>query len=194
MMTPKQKEVMEWIREYVRKRAVAPSYAEIRDGLRLKSLNTVHYHLKKLANDGYLRSSWANHKRAIEIVERPVTIPLLGEVAAGNPITSYETPEEVDLPSGFFGRGEHFALRVRGDSMIEEGIHGGDVIVVRKSETAENSQVVVAQVDGEATVKRYRRHGALIELAPANPAYKPIMVNEDHVQLLGVVVALYRKY
>jgi len=193
-MTRKQREVYEWIRGFVRREGVAPSYEEIRRGLGLRSLNTVHYHLRRLAREGFIRSPWGNRKRAIELSEKPISLPMLGEVQAGKPVESYEVPEEVDLPAGFFGVGEHFALRVRGDSMADDGILEGDVVVVRKSDTGEASQVVVALVDGAATVKRYRRRGSWIDLIPANPAYKPITVKEDRVRVLGVVVALYRKY
>jgi len=194
MLTRKQREVYEWIRGYVRKQGIAPSYEEIRNGLGLRSLNTVHHHLRQLEAKGHLRSPWGNKKRAFELVDKPVSLPLLGEVMAGRPVESYEIPGEVDLPGGFFGSGEHFALKVRGDSMADDGIMDGDTIVVRKSDVGEDSQVVVAMVDGEATVKRYRRRGKQIELIPANPDYQPIVVNEDRVQILGAVVALYRKY
>jgi repressor LexA len=194
MLTKKQKQVYEWIRRFVKSEGVAPSYEEIRLGLRLKSLNTVAHHLRQLEAKGYLRSPWGNKKRAIELVEKPLGLWLLGEVQAGSPIESYEVREEVELPSGMFAPDEHFALRVKGDSMIDEGIFEGDVIVVRKSETARNGQVVVALVDGEATVKKFYRRAGRVELSPANPSYKTIQVNPANLKILGIVVALFRNY
>ncbi len=195
MLTPKQKRVYEWIEQYVSERGTSPSYHEIKDGLGLASLNTVHYHLKRLAESGYIESPWGNRKRAIELVARPLRLPLLGEVRAGYPVESYEVPDEIDLPPGFFGAPEeHFALRVRGESMRDEGIMDGDVVVVRKTPAARDSQVVVAMVDGEATVKRFRRRGPNIELIPANPDFEVIVAPEESVRVVGVVVALFRKY
>jgi len=194
MLTRKQKAVYEWVKGYIRRYGYAPSYEEIKAGLGFRSLNTVFYHLCQLSQKGYLRSPWSNKKRAIELIARPGFLELLGEVQAGEPIESYEVPEEIELPIGMFNSEEHFALRVRGDSMAGEGILDGDVIVVRRKESAENGQVVVALVNGEATVKRYRRRGSKIELIPANPSYKPIIVKEGQLKILGVVIALFRNY
>ena len=197
MLTPKQQKVYEWIREHIRRRGTAPSYEEIKEGMGFGSLNTVHYHLKKIEGEGLIRSPWANKKRAIEILTDSMVppLPLLGEVCAGYPVESYEIPEEITLPPDFFGNpDEHFALRVRGESMVGEGIMEGDVIVVRKTGIAENSQVVVALVDGDATVKRFRRRGPTIELIPANPDFETIVADESQVQIMGTVVALFRKY
>ena len=195
MISPRQKRVYQWIREFIEDNGNSPTYEEIKEGLGLKSLNTVSYHLRRLEENGFISSPWKNRKRAIEVLGDPAALPLLGEVAAGGPVESYQVPGEVDLPSGFYGGREgHFALRVRGDSMVDEGIMDGDVIVVKKTECGENSQVVVALVDGDATVKRFRRKGRMIELHPANPAYQPIVADEERVSVLGVVVALFRKY
>lgn len=195
MITARQKKVYLWIRGFVRENGMAPTYGEIREGLGLKSLNTVSYHLRRLEDAGLIRSPWGNKKRAIELRDSPWALPLLGEVRAGEPVESYETAEEVELPSGFLGAsGDHFALRVRGESMADEGIRDGDLIVVRRAAQAENGQTVVALVDGEATVKRYRRRGADIELIPANPEFRPIVASEGRVRVLGAVVALFRKY
>ncbi|MHA1279803.1 MAG: transcriptional repressor LexA [Candidatus Helarchaeota archaeon] len=186
--------VYDWIKRFIQEHGYAPSYDEIRKGLGFNSLSTVYEHLKRLEEKGYIHSPWGNKKRAIEIIERGESLKLLGEVQAGEPIESYEVPEEVELPSGIFDPERHFALLVRGDSMVDEGILDGDIVVVRKSETAENGEVVVALVDGEATIKKYKRHGSKIELIPANPSYKPIVVKEEQVKIIGVVVALFRRY
>ena len=194
MLTKKQKRVYDWIKRFIQEHGYAPSYDEIRKGLGFNSLSTVYEHLKRLEEKGYIRSPWGNKKRAIEVIERGETLKLLGEVQAGEPIENYEVPEEVELPTGIFDPERHFALRVCGDSMIDEGILDGDIVVVRKSEDAENGEVVVALVDGETTIKKYKRQGSRIELIPANPNYKPIVVNEERVKILGVVVALFRRY
>jgi repressor LexA len=145
--------------------------------------------------------------RSPESVRRrpePATLPLLGTIAAGRPIEAIETPEEIEVPSSLLGRasaGERYALRVRGDSMIEDGIHDGDVIVVRRARRAENGQTVVAIIDGEATLKRFHAERAAvrggspwIELRPANAALKPIRVPAERVEIRGVLVGLLRKY
>lgn len=194
MLSKKQKQVYEWLRRFVERKGYAPSYQEIRAGLGLNSLNTVSYHLHQLSAKGYLRSSFSNQKRSLSLLSRPSGLLLLGEVQAGFPVESYEVPEPVELPSGIFDPENHFALRVRGESMNGEGIMDRDLIVVRKQEAAENGEVVVALVDGEATVKKYRRTGPKIELIPANPAYQPIVSKENRVKILGVVVALFRSY
>jgi len=194
MLTKKQKAVFDWVTRFTGKNGYAPSYEEIRAGLGLQSLSTVFHHLRKLESAGYLRSPWQNKKRALEVVSRPAGLLILGEVQAGYPIESYEVREEVQLPSGIFNPDEHFALRVKGDSMSGEGIVEGDIIVVRRNGNAENGQVVVALVDGEATVKKYYRRGPRIELRPANPAYKPVTADEARVKVLGQVVALFRNY
>lgn len=194
MLTRRQKQVFEWIENFVKGQGFAPSYEEIRAGLALKSLNTVFHHLRQLEAKGYLKSPWKNKKRAIELVSRSPVLLLLGEVQAGYPIESYEVREEVSLPSSLFNADEHFALRVRGDSMADEGIMEGDIIVVRRGQSAETGQVVVALVDGEATVKKFFRRGSQIELKPANPNFKSIVADEARVKVLGLVVALFRNY
>jgi repressor LexA len=194
MLTNKQKQVYEWIGRFINRHGVAPSYEEIRTGLGLKSLNTVSYHLRRLEAGGWLRSPWGNRKRALELIARPGSLLLLGEVQAGHPIESFEVQEEVPLPSALFGSDNHFALRVRGDSMVGEGIFEKDIIVVRKSELARNGQVVVALLDGEATVKKFFRRGGKIELVPSNPSFPTIRVEPSRVKILGVVVALFRNY
>lgn len=123
-----------------------------------------------------------------------VSVPLLGYVAAGRPIEAVELPDQVDVPEGFLRGGECFALRVKGDSMIEEGIHDGDTILVRKQEVAENGQTVVTLVDGEATVKKFYLRDGVVELRPANAAMKPIVVDAEAVRIRGIVIGLVRTY
>jgi repressor LexA len=160
----------------------------------------VFKHLKQLEARGYLTNRWKNKKQAFSLREpvQPSTtttqLPLLGRVAAGEPIEALEDRDIVEVPESFLGTGEHFALRVRGDSMIEDGIHDGDIILLRKQEGAENGQTVVALIDGEATVKRLYRQGDSVELHPANSSIKPLIVEAEKVTVQGVVVGLIRKY
>jgi repressor LexA len=196
-LSKRQKDVYAFLEDYFREFGIAPSYEEIRGHLGLSSLSTVHKHLKQLERKGYLRSPWASQKRALSLVEHgspSVAIPLLGMVAAGEPIEAVEIPDQVDIPQGLLRGGECFALRVKGDSMIEVGIHDEDIILVRKQETAENSQTVVALIGDEATVKKFYSRGKKVELRPANEAMEPITVDADKVEIRGVVIGLLRSY
>lgn len=196
-LTVRQREVYSFLKRYSDRYGSAPSYDEIRFGLGLSSLSTVHKHLKQLERKGYIQTPWSSRKRALSLVEHgnpSVTIPLLGYVAAGRPIEAVELPDQVDVPQGFLRGGECFALRVRGDSMIEDGIHDGDTILVKKQEVAENGQTVVALVDGEATVKKFYMRGDKVELRPANAAMKPILVDAAAVGIRGIVIGLMRSY
>ncbi len=176
-----------------------PSYEEIRREFGFASLNSARKHLLQLHRKGFIRSPWKNQKRALEIVEvaeapRAVSLPLLGTVAAGKPLLSEEVDGSIEVPESMLRRGEHFALRVRGDSMIEDGIHDGDLLVVQRREDAEVGQTVVALVDGEATVKRYYRQGDKVELRPANEKFTPIIADPSSVHVEGVVVGLVRTF
>jgi repressor LexA len=200
MLTHRQKEVYTFLKAYIEHHGVAPTYEEIRRHFGFRSYNSVFKHLKQLEARGYLTSRWKNKKQAFSLKE-PVQasttttqLPLLGRVAAGEPIEALEDRDIVEVPESFLGTGEHFALRVRGDSMIEDGIHDGDIILLRKQEDAENGQTVVALIDGEATVKRLYRKGDSVELHPANSSMKPLIVEAKKVTVQGVVVGLIRKY
>src|SRR5213596_2951801 len=164
MLTKRQKELLDFLRAYIAEHGYAPTLDEIGRHFALGSLATVHKHLTNLERKGRIRRL-ANHSRALELTEAPaagaaVAVPLLGRVAAGAPIEAVEVPETVTLPEELLGRGETFALRVLGDSMIGEGILDGDLIVVESRPDAENGAAVVALVRGEATVKKlYRERG-----------------------------------
>ena len=152
-LTPKQRSVLQFLKDYRREHGMPPSYEEIRQEFGFASLNSARKHLLQLHRKGYIRSPWKNQKRALEIVDKEevakaATLPLLGDVAAGIPVDSEEVPESIDVPESLLRRGEHFALRVRGDSMIDDGIREGDVLVVQKRESAEAGQTVVALVEG----------------------------------------------
>ncbi|MBC7359829.1 MAG: transcriptional repressor LexA [Desulfacinum sp.] len=196
-LTPAQKRVYEFLQTYMALHGHAPSYEEIRKHLGFRSLNAVYKHVRQLEERGYVRSLGKNRKRALELVDvcpGAASIPFLGVVAAGTPIEAVEVPETVEVPESFLAGGEHFALRVRGDSMIEEGIREGDILIVKRQPRAESGQTVVALVDGEATVKKFYLRGGDVELRPANSAMEPLVVAADRVEIVGVVVGLLRHY
>lgn len=196
-LTPAQEKVFRFVREYITRHGCSPSYEEVRRHLGFKSLNSVYKHLKQLEERGYLTTPWHNKKRALDLVNvRTVTesIPFLGIVAAGTPIEPVRTSESIEVPENFLGNGSNFALRVRGDSMIEDGIRDGDILIITQQPLAENGQTVVAMVNGEATVKKFYRREKEIELKPANSTMKSIMANPEEVEVVGVVMGLLRNY
>jgi len=207
-MTPRQRAAYDFIRAFSDRNGFAPSYDEIRRHLRVASLNAVAKLVAQLRRRGALEPAPPNSKRTLKLVGGLVregvgsragvaTVPLLGLIAAGQPIEAIETPEEIEVPSsllGAGGAGERYSLRVRGDSMIEDGIHDGDVVVIRRARRAENGQTVVAIVDGDATLKRFHQKGRWIELRPANAAMAPLRVPAERVEIRGVLVGLLRRY
>jgi repressor LexA len=198
VVTPRQKQVLDYIRHYNEQHGVSPTLEEIGKHLHLGSLATVHKHLRGLEERGAIRRL-PRQSRALEVIEpattvRAVKVPMLGRVAAGTPIEPIEERETVDLPEEMLGRGETFTLRVKGDSMIDDGILDGDIVVVESRSEAANGATVVALVRGEATVKRYHRKRGRIHLVPANANLEPIVVPEDEVELRGVVIGLLRRY
>ncbi|MGH7680836.1 MAG: transcriptional repressor LexA [Candidatus Eiseniibacteriota bacterium] len=197
MLTPRQRTAYDFITAFSGRKGYAPSYKEIGRHLGVSSLNAVAKLIVQLRRRGFLEPAPPNAKRWLAPSVRRAdedTIPLLGVVAAGRPIEPIETPEEIQIPSSMAGKGERYALRVRGDSMIEDGIHDGDVVVVRRARRAENGQTVVAVVDGDATLKRFRLKGGRAELRPANATMEPIVVSADRVEIRGILVGLIRRY
>lgn len=194
-----QEKILAFIKQEVREKGYPPSVREICEAVSLKSTSTVHGHLQRLEKKGLLHRDEMK-PRAIEVLgeEEPetppvVTVPLLGEVAAGVPISAeQEYLDMLPLPESFVGSGEHFILNVRGSSMIDIGILDGDMVVVRRQETADNGEIVVAMIDGEATVKRFYRENGGFRLQPENAAMEPILT--DHVIILGKVTALLRQF
>jgi repressor LexA len=198
MMTRRQKEMFDYLRAYIAENGYAPTLEEIGRHFDLASLATVHKHLQNLERKGVIRRL-PNQSRALELAVAPdaraVTVPLLGRVAAGTPIEPVEEPETVTLPEELLGRGETFALRVRGDSMIDEGILDGDLVVVEARPDAVDGATVVALVRGEATVKKlYRERGDRVRLMPANERVAPIVAPADEVEIRGEVIAVLRRY
>jgi len=197
-LTDRQKEIYNFIKDYIKKRGIAPSYEEIKKEFGFKSLGTVFEHLKTLEKKGYIQKGNYNQKRAIQIADfgkKSATIPLVGIVAAGNPLEVYETIDYIDVPEEMLGKGENVALKVKGNSMIDSGIFDGDIVIVKRQSTAENGQIVVAIIDGEVTIKKIYFHKDTIELRASNPKVKPIFVTSDKdFQIYGVLVGLYRKF
>ena len=197
-VTKRQKELLDYLRRHIRDRGYAPTLEEIGRHFGLASVATVHKHLRNLQGKGLVTRD-AGRSRALVLAPAPdtaraVSIPLLGRVAAGAPIESVENQETVAIPENLLGRGETFALRVHGDSMVDDGILDGDLIVVESRRQARDGATVVALVRGEATVKRLYRQRDRIRLQPANERMKPIIVSEDDVEIRGVVVAVIRRY
>jgi repressor LexA len=200
VLTPRQHEVYNFICRFQEAHGYAPTIAEIRAHLGLSSPATVHQLLSTLEREGLIRRI-PNVSRGIEIVkqessEQACEIPMLGVVAAGQPIEAILSHEVVSIPPDLLGRGRTFALKVRGDSMIDEHIREGDFLIVEARQTAENGQTVVALVDGsDATVKRFYRDSNQVRLEPANPAYKPILIKPaERVSIQGIVIGVIRKY
>jgi len=197
-VTKRQKQLLDYLRAFIAKHGYAPTLDEMARHLALASVATVHKHLQNLAQKGLVRRR-AHRSRALEVVPaataaRAVAVPLLGRVAAGTPIEPVELAETVTLPEELLGRGETFALRVQGDSMVEEGILDGDLVVVEARAHAADGATVVALVRGEATVKKLYRQRGRIRLQPANRRLAPIVARAQDVQVRGVVIAVLRRY
>ncbi len=199
-LTPRQAEILAYITEYSEERGYAPTLQEIGDRFGLSSVATVHKHVSHLVDKGYLKRERRNASRDISVVGGGggslVAVPLLGTVAAGLPIEAVAEQEEIALPESWLGRGRTYALRVRGDSMIEEQIRDGDTVVVEARETARNGETVIALVDGESvTLKQYHREsGGRVRLQPANPAVPVLILPEERVRIQGVVVGVLRRF
>ena len=201
-VTAKQRRVYEFIRRYIDSNHEPPTIAEIGRQFQMSSSASVHAILVALEREGLIKRI-PNVSRGIEIVQQKgggddddSDIPLLGTVAAGQPIEAILTHDTISVPKDLQGRGRTFALRVRGDSMIEENIQDGDIIIVASQKTADNGQMVVALIDGNyATVKKFYREPEFIRLEPANPQFKPIFIKTpERIQIQGVVRGLIRKY
>lgn len=200
-LTKRQREILTYLQTYAEENGYAPSFEEIAAHFNYNSLATVHEHLSNLERKGYIRRAY-NESRAIEILPsevfaRAVELPMLGAVAAGVPIEALSTPETVAVPDGFIRKtGDHYVLRVRGNSMIDEQIRDGDFVIVNERKSADNGEMVIALVNRHAaTVKRfYRERDGRIRLQPANDSVAPIYVHENDIAIQGVVVGVIRRY
>ena len=199
-LTERQKQILTFIRDSLRQRGVAPTHREICEHFGYSSYGTVHKHLKLLERKGFLRRHW-NQKRGVELADDDQAaspeLPFLGVIAAGRPIEALPGNERVAVPPHLAGgrEGGHYVLRVQGDSMIDEGIHDGDLVVVRRRDEAHPGEMVVALVGGaDATLKRFFPEGEEVRLQPAHPSMEAIRVPAADVQVQGVVVGLMRRF
>ena len=196
-LTPKQKQFLAYLVQYIERWGHGPSFEEIRGHFNFRSYNTVTTYLKILERKGYIRlPKQKNKKRAIEVI-KPVEassfeLPLLGRVAAGKPIEAIGDNLTIEVPPSMAQGGDHFVLQVQGNSMEEEGILDGDYVVVRKQPTAEEGETVVAIIDNEATVKKYYKRKGYVELRPAHRGMQPIIVKEGEFRIEGKVVGVVR--
>ena len=191
-----QQRILDYIENFIEVNGYPPSVREIGQAVDLKSTSTVHGHLNRLEKKGLLHRE-AMKPRTIDIKreDKPQTlkVPILGKVAAGVPILAEENAEGYEmLPDTIVGRGDHYILEIRGESMITAGIMNGDFVVVKRQHTAQNGDIIIAMIDDEATCKRYFKEPDRIRLQPENPRMHPMYVRS--VEILGKVVAVYRKY
>ena len=194
MLTKRQKQTFDFISSFKNKKGIAPSLEEIKKHLKISSVSTAHHHVKKLQEAGYLQKEY-NQPRAMATIDNRATIkvPIIGVIAAGQPIEAIETQNEtITISRDEVGKyGKNYALRVQGNSMVDEGIFDGDIVVIRHQQTADNGQTVVAIIDdNEATLKKIYREKNQIRLQPANPTLFPIFRKE--VEIRGIVVKIIR--
>ena len=220
MLTRKQHELLTYIHDKLGETGVSPSFEEMKEALELKSKSGVHRLISALEERGFLRRL-PNRARALEILRMPdvkaavasaasgakamvapppaandvIDLPLHGRIAAGMPIEAIEGQSTLPVPAALLGPGEHYALEVAGDSMVEEGILDGDYALIRKTETAREGEIVVALINNEeATLKTFRREGAMVRLDPANRAYDPQRYRPQQVRIQGKLSGILRRY
>lgn len=207
-LTARQKEILEFIHAFRREKGLAPTHREICERFGFSSYGTAYKHLKLLSEKGFLKRD-RHQRRGMELLDgegdHPETgggagagreLPFLGRIAAGRPIEAVVGDETLTVPAALFGArlDEHFVLRVAGESMIGEGIHDGDWVVVERRDRARPGEMIVALVGDEVTLKRFYPEGAVVRLQPSNPAMEPIRVAAADLRVQGIVVGLMRKY
>lgn len=216
MLTAKQRDLLLFIQDRLNASGVSPSFDEMREALDLKSKSGVHRLISALEERQFIRRL-PNRARALEVLRVPdqgsslvsdaparpvpiaandtIDIPLHGRIAAGTPIEALQGTENFTVPAALLGPGEHYALEVSGDSMVEEGILDGDFALIRKVDSARDGEIVVALVDdAEATLKTFRREGQMVRLDPANRSYEPQRYSPDRVRIQGRLAGLIRRY
>ena len=216
MLTRKQYELLMFIHERVRESGIPPSFDEMKEALDLKSKSGIHRLITALEERGFIRRL-PNRARALEVLKTPeakpaatekapiappraanddvIDLPLHGRIAAGTPIEALQGTDTLPVPAALLGPGEHYALEVAGDSMVELGILDGDYALIRKTDTARDGEIVVALVnEEEATLKTLRREGQMIRLDPANRLYDPQRYRPEQVQIQGRLAGLLRRY
>src|SRR5688500_740931 len=210
-LTERQRDILNFIRDFQKERGVAPTHREICDHFGFSSYGTVYKHLSLLEKKGLIRRDW-NQKRGVEVVEQPEDrpaappsrqresgpaareLPLFGYIAAGRPLEVDVSDETIAVPEHLTTRGENYVLKVRGDSMVDDGILDGDLVIIARREKADNGEMVVANVNGEVTLKRIYREGERVRLQPANSMMSPIFASARDVAVQGVVVGLMRRF
>ena len=200
-VTERQRDILQFIREFQAERGVAPTHREICDHFGFSSYGTVYKHLSLLEKKGLIRRDW-NQKRGVEVVEKEPEVPpagvrelpLFGYIAAGRPLDVEVSNETITVPDRLTSRGENYVLKVRGDSMIDDGILDGDYVIIARRERADNGEMVVANVNGEVTLKRFYHEGERVRLQPANSMMHPIYASAREVAVQGVVVGLMRRF
>jgi repressor LexA len=199
-LTERQRDVLDLIEQRIADDGVAPTLQEIADAFGFRSTASAQKHVAHLERKGFLQRE-KHQKRGLVLADASpappaaVRLPLLGVVAAGSPIESVSDDEQIFVPAAFIRGGDNFVLRVRGDSMIGDGVHDGDLVVVQRSEIAADGEMVVALVGQEVTLKRiFRERGTTIRLQPSNPALPTMIVPAQDVQVQGIVVGLLRQY
>jgi repressor LexA len=216
-LTERQRDILNFIRSFQKERGVAPTHREICDHFGFSSYGTVYKHLSLLQKKGLIRRDW-NQKRGVEVVddvrseeagfegakgsdttrrdERSSAreLPLFGYIAAGRPLDVDVSNETIAVPEHLTSRGENYVLKVRGDSMVEDGILDGDLVIISRKQVADNGEMVVANVNGEVTLKRLYREGERVRLQPANSMMTPIYAAARDVAVQGVVVGLMRRF
>ncbi|KTE22172.1 LexA family transcriptional regulator [Sphingopyxis sp. H050] len=224
MLTAKQHELLHFIQQRLDASGISPSFEEMKEALGLKSKSGIHRLISALEERGFLRRL-PNRARALEVLKAPeaartpvrndnvvplrkpapalkpiaandvIEVPLHGKIAAGVPIEAFEDHNQLAVPAALLGAGEHYALEVSGDSMVEAGIFDGDYALIQKASTAREGDIVVALVDGQdATLKYFRREGKMIRLDPANSAYEPQRYEAERVMVQGRLSGLLRRY
>jgi repressor LexA len=217
MLTRKQSELLTYIQARLAESGISPSFEEMKDALALKSKSGVHRLISALEERGFIRRL-PNRARALEILRMPdaqagsaaparaqaaspqpandvIDLPLHGRIAAGMPIEALEGQTTLPVPAALLGPGEHYALEVAGDSMVDEGILDGDYALIRKTDTARDGEIVVALIDdNEATLKTYRKEGQMVRLDPANRRYDPQRYRPEQVRIQGRLSGLLRRY
>src|SRR5688500_2538319 len=210
-LTERQRDILQFIRDFQKSRGGAPTHREICDHFGFSSYGTVYKHLSLLGKKGLIRRDW-NQKRGVEIIDQndqkdeaapeprrrqdsPVReLPLFGYIAAGRPLEVDVSDETIAVPEHLTTRGDNYVLKVRGDSMVEDGILDGDLVLIARRDEAHNGDMVVANVSGEVTLKRLYREGERVRLQPANSMMGPIYAAARDVAVQGIVVGLMRRF
>ena len=198
-LTERQRDVLQFIEDRIIRDGVAPTLQEIADAFGFRSTASAQKHVAHLEKKGFLERR-KHQKRGLVLASSKtlptaVELPLYGAVAAGSPIESLPDDETVSVPSDFLRSGDHYVLMVRGDSMIDEGVYDGDLVIVQRTRDAADGQMVVALVSGEVTLKRiYRNNDSTVRLQPSNPAVPVILAPAAEVEIQGLVVGLLRRY